>query len=117
MRPDSKGDTNTQALIMFLNKYADWNPASRALDEMRNAKLIDDIARTLREALPTETADALMDYAMALREDNGLTTALQEHSDSSTLIQDYADSIEMRRHLAKTHQRTLRNLKANRSNL
>ena len=60
MRPDSKGDTNTQALIMFLNKYADWNPASRALDEMRNAKLIDDIARTLREALPTETADALI---------------------------------------------------------
>lgn len=60
MRPDSKGDTNTQALIMFLNKYADWNPASRALDEMRNAKLIDDIARTLREALPSETADALI---------------------------------------------------------
>jgi len=64
-----------------------------------------------------ETVDALMDYAMALREDNGLTTALQEHGDSSTLIQDYADSIEMRRHLGKTHQRTLRNLKANRSNL
>jgi len=60
MRPDSKGDTNTQALIMFLNKYADWNPASRALDEMRNAKLIDDIARTLREALPAEAADALI---------------------------------------------------------
>ena len=61
MRPDSKGDTNTQALIMFLNKYADWNPASRALDEMRNAKLIDDIAKTLRETLPSETADALIE--------------------------------------------------------
>jgi hypothetical protein len=64
-----------------------------------------------------ETVDALMNYALVLREDTRLAELIDEQNDNSTLIQDYADSIEMKRHLGKTHRRTLANLKANRSTL
>lgn len=55
---DGKG--NAKALIMWLNMYADWNPTSRTMDQMRNAKWLDECARVLREELQAEAAERVI---------------------------------------------------------
>lgn len=54
------GAGNFKALIMWLNMYADWNPTSRTLDQMRNAKWLDECSRVLREELQAEAAERVI---------------------------------------------------------
>lgn len=54
------GRVNPKALIMWLNKYAEWNPQARGLDMMRNARLVEGIARILRETLPPDAAEQVI---------------------------------------------------------
>ena len=120
-------------MAYFLKEYDDFKGGvlmrMQSLAVVRNDKLVE-FPRILGPAANfsdvndififggfAETCDALMDYASALREDKGLDEILAEQEATSTLLEDYANSIDMKRHLSKTHGRTLRGLQAHRSQL
>ena len=67
MRKEGRsGKPNIKALYGQLNMWSGWNPMARTVDQMRNGKFVEEIAKALRETIPPDSVGPALERIATL---------------------------------------------------